>query len=343
MADAGEEIMELSRRLDAPICHSLMSVDAVPTDFPASLGMSGMHGQYASTKAIAEADLLIAVGARFSDRAVGDKQKYAAKAKIIHIEIDPAEVDKSITVDLPLIGDAKEILGKILAAVEGGKKEKWQAEIAEMRAFGRMHATDYSGKLTPDAIIDAVSRVMPKDTPIVTDVGQHQMWVAQRYPFAQPRTFLTSGGLGTMGFGMGAANGACIGTGRKTVLFTGDGSFAMNFNELGTAVTEGLPVIVVLMDNGVLGMVRQLQRFFSNGHYSQTTTNRKTDFVAFARAMGAEGYRATTTEEMADAMQKAKAAEGPVVIACEIDREDMVYPMVPSNQSIDEMILQGGR
>ena len=298
-----------------------MGVDAVPTDFPASLGMSGMHGQYASTKAIAEADLLIAVGARFSDRAVGDKQKYAAKAKIIHIEIDPAEVDKSITVDLPLIGDAKEIL----------------------RAFGRMHATDYSGKLTPDAIIDAVSRVMPKDTPIVTDVGQHQMWVAQRYPFAQPRTFLTSGGLGTMGFGMGAANGACIGTGRKTVLFTGDGSFAMNFNELGTAVTEGLPVIVVLMDNGVLGMVRQLQRFFSNGHYSQTTTNRKTDFVAFARAMGAEGYRATTTEEMADAMQKAKAAEGPVVIACEIDREDMVYPMVPSNQSIDEMILQGGR
>ena len=141
---------------------------------------------------------------------------------------------------------------------------------------------------------------MPKDTPIVTDVGQHQMWVAQRYPFAQPRTFLTSGGLGTMGFGMGAANGACIGTGRKTVLFTGDGSFAMNFNELGTAVTEGLPVIVVLMDNGVLGMVRQLQRFFSNGHYSQTTTNRKTDFVAFARAMGAEGYRATTTEEMAE-------------------------------------------
>ena len=141
MADAGEEIMELSRRLDAPICHSLMGVDAVPTDFPASLGMSGMHGQYASTKAIAEADLLIAVGARFSDRAVGDKQKYAAKAKIIHIEIDPAEVDKSITVDLPLIGDAKEILGKILAAVEGGKKEKWQAEIAEMRAFGRMHAT----------------------------------------------------------------------------------------------------------------------------------------------------------------------------------------------------------
>ena len=228
MADAGEEIMELSRRLDAPICHSLMGVDAVPTDFPASLGMSGMHGQYASTKAIAEADLLIAVGARFSDRAVGDKQKYAAKAKIIHIEIDLAEVDKSITVDLPLIGDAKEILGKILAAVEGGKKEKWQAEIAEMRAFGRMHATDYSGKLTPDAIIDAVSRVMPKDTPIVTDVGQHQMWVAQRYPFAQPRTFLTSGGLGTMGFGMGAANGACIGTGRKTVLFTGDGSFAMN-------------------------------------------------------------------------------------------------------------------
>ena len=342
-ADAGEEIMELSCRLDAPICHSLMGVDAVPASFPASLGMSGMHGQYASTKAIAEADLLIAVGARFSDRAVGDKQKYAEKAKIIHIEIDPAEVDKNVMVDLPLVGDAKEILGKILGTVTGSKKEKWQAEIAEMRAFGKAHATSYSGKLTPDAIIDEVSRVMPQDTPIVTDVGQHQMWVAQRYPFEQPRTFLTSGGLGTMGFGMGASNGACIGTGKKTVLFTGDGSFAMNFNELGTAVTEGLPVIVVLMDNGVLGMVRQLQKFFSNGHYSQTTTNRKTDFVAFAKAMGAEGYRATTTEELADAMQKAKAAAGPVVVVCEIDREDMVYPMVPSNQSIDEIILQGGR
>lgn len=342
-AGAGEEIKELSRRLDAPICHSLMGMDAVPASFPASLGMAGMHGQYAATKAIAESDLLIAVGARFSDRAVGNKQKYAEKASIIHIEIDPAEVDKNVTVDLPLVGDAKEILGKILDKVEGCPKEKWQEEIAEMRTYGKEHETKYNGKLTPFGIIDQVSNVMPKDTPIVTDVGQHQMWVAQRYPFEKQRTFLSSGGLGTMGFGMGAANGACIGTGKKTVLFTGDGSFAMNFNELGTAVTEGLPVIVILMNNGVLGMVRQLQKFFSHGHYSQTTTNRKTDFVAFAKAMGAEGYRAETEEELAEAMKKAVEATGPVVIECMIDQEDMVYPMVPSNQSIDEIILQGGR
>lgn len=342
-AGADKEIMELSKRLDAPICYSLMGLDAVAASFPASLGMSGMHGRYASTKAIAECDLLLAVGARFSDRAVGNKQKYAEKANIIHIDIDPAEIDKNVTVDLPLIGDAKEILGKFLQSVKGGAKPHWQAAIQEMRAFEAAHETQFKGPLTPFEIIDQVSRKMPKDTPIVTDVGQHQMWVAQRYPFEQQRTFLTSGGLGTMGFGMGAANGAAIGTGKRTVLFTGDGSFAMNFAELGTAVTEGLPVIVILMNNGVLGMVRQLQEFFSNAHYSQTTTYRKTDFVAFAKAMGAEGYRAETPQQLETALTEACQAEGPVVIECIIDQDDLVYPMVPTNKSIDEIILQGGR
>ncbi|MGN1231018.1 MAG: biosynthetic-type acetolactate synthase large subunit [Anaerotignum sp.] len=342
-AQAGKEIMELSQRLDAPISFSLMGLDAVPASFPASLGMSGMHGRYASTKAIAECDLLIAVGARFSDRAVGNKQKYAKNAKIIHIDIDPAEIDKNVTVDLPLIGDAKEILGRFLQSVKGGKKPQWQAEIQEMRAFEAAHETQYKGALTPFEIIDQVSRKMPKDTPVVTDVGQHQMWVAQRYPFEQQRTFLTSGGLGTMGFGMGASNGAAIGTGKRTVLFTGDGSFAMNFAELGTAVTESLPVIVILMNNGVLGMVRQLQEFFSNAHYSQTTTHRKTDFVAFAKAMGAEGYRAETPEELETALETACQAKGPVLIECMVDQDDLVYPMVPTNKSIDEIILQGGR
>ena len=342
-AGADKEVMELSKRLDAPICYSLMGLDAVAASFPASLGMSGMHGRYASTKAIAECDLLIAVGARFSDRAVGNKQKYAEKANIIHIDIDPAEIDKNVTVDLPLIGDAKDILGKFLEAVKGSKKPDWQAAIAEMRAFEASHETQYNGGLTPFQIIDMVSEKMPKDTPIVTDVGQHQMWVAQRYPFEQQRTFLTSGGLGTMGFGMGASNGACIGTGKRTVLFTGDGSFAMNFAELGTAVTEGLPVIVIVMNNRVLGMVRQLQDFFSSAHYSQTTTHRKTDFVAFAKAMGAEGYLAETPEEFAQAMDQACQANGPVVIECTIDENDFVYPMVPTNKSIDEIILQGGR
>ena len=339
---AGSRIEELSRRLDAPICFSLMGLDAVPASFPGNLGMAGMHGRYASTRAISEADLLIAVGARFSDRAVGNKQKYAENAKIIHIDIDPAEIDKNVKADIGLVGDAGQILDEILKQVKGEKRPEWQQEIAEMRACEAACETRYQGTLTPFEIIDQVSRKLPKDTPIVTDVGQHQMWVAQRYPFEQPRTFLSSGGLGTMGFGMGAANGAAIGTGRRSVLFTGDGSFAMNMSELGTAVTEGLPVTVILMNNGTLGMVRQLQRFFSPGHYSQTTTGRKTDFVAFAKAMGAEGYRASTPEEFADALEAACSLDGPSVIECIIDPDEMVYPMVPPNQSIEEIILQKG-
>jgi len=342
-SDAGEEIMALSRRIDAPVSCSLMGLDAIPASFENSLGMSGMHGRYSSTKAISECDLLIAAGARFSDRAVGRKSKYAPNAKIIHIDIDPAEINKNVNADLHLMGDAKDILEKLLKSVKKNEKKPWQKEISEIRKYEAEHETKYSSTLHPFEIIDQVSRKMPADTPIVTDVGQHQMWVAQRYPFEKQRTFLTSGGLGTMGFGMGAANGAALGTGKKTVLFTGDGSFAMNFSELGTAVTENLPVIVVLMNNGALGLVRQLQHFFVNAHYSQTTTNRKTDFVAFAKAMGAEGYKAETPEEFADALEKAYEAKGPVLIECIVDKEDMVYPIVPSNMSVDEIIIQGGR
>ncbi|MBR5473873.1 MAG: biosynthetic-type acetolactate synthase large subunit, partial [Lachnospiraceae bacterium] len=342
-AAAGDEIVELSRRLDAPICFSLMGLDAVPASYAKNLGMAGMHGRYAATKAISECDLLIVVGARFSDRAVGNKQTYAEKAKIIHIDIDPAEIDKNVSVDLALVGDAKEVLGQILKQVTEKSHSDWQLMVESMRIYERFNETKYQGTLTPFEIIDRVSQKMPKDTPIVTDVGQHQMWVAQRYAFEKSRTFLSSGGLGTMGFGMGAANGACIGTGKKTVLFTGDGSFGMNMSELGTAVTEGLPVIVILMNNGVLGMVRQLQQFFSHAHYSQTTTRRKTDFVAFAKAMGADGYRVETPETFEKALETAMAADGPVLIECVIDKEELVYPMVPPNKSVNEIMLQGGR
>ena len=340
---AENEILALSELIDAPVSCSLMGLDAVPESFHNFLGMSGMHGRYTSTKAISECDLLIAAGARFSDRAVGSKMKYAPNAQIIHIDIDPAEINKNVSVDLHLVGDAKDILGKLISSAQKSEKKQWQKEIAEMRKFEKEHETVYNSTLNPFEIIDMVGKKMPDDTPIVTDVGQHQMWVAQRYPFEKPRTFLTSGGLGTMGFGMGAANGAALGTGKKTVLFTGDGSFAMNFSELGTAVTENLPVIVVLMNNGSLGLVRQLQHFFVNAHYSQTATNRKTDFVAFAKAMGAEGYKAETPEEFAAALDKAYEAEGPAVIECIVDKTDMVYPMVPSNKSIDEIIIQGGK
>lgn len=339
---AGKELEELSLRLDAPICFSLMGLSAVPANFPGYLGLSGMHGHYASTKAIAEADLLIVVGARFSDRAVGNQQKYASKARIVHIDIDAAEIDKNVRTEASIIGDAKAILAELLSRVKGRKRPEWQRNVEGMKAYGKAHEAPGRGRLTPYGIIDRVCAKMPADTPVVTDVGQHQMWVAQRYAFQKPRTFLTSGGLGTMGFGMGAALGASLGTGKRSVLFTGDGSFGMNMSELGTCVTEGLPVTVILMNNGTLGMVRQLQHFFSEKHYSQTTTHRKTDFAALAEALGAKGFKAATPEEFEKALDASCLEAGPVLIECRIDPEELVYPMVPPNGSVDNMMLQEG-
>ena len=339
-AGCTDEVLQMAEKLDAPVCTSLMGLSGIPASFPRMLGMSGMHGSYGANQAIHDCDLLLAIGARFSDRAVGNKMKYAAGAKIIHIDADPAEIGKNVYCDLGLIGDAAELLHRLNARLDGKERPGWHKAVEEMKAFNREYETIYHKEFNPFTIIDAVSRIADEETPIVTDVGQHQMWVAQRYPFEKSRTLITSGGLGTMGFGMGAANGAAEGTGRKTVLFTGDGSFAMNMNELGTAVTQNLPVIVVLMNNRMLGMVRQLQNFFSHAHYSATVTGRKTDFVMLAKALGAAGYRADTQEEFEKAFQEAWKAEGPVLIDCSIHEDDFVYPMVPPNQSFEEIMLQ---
>ena len=339
-ADCGKEVMELAEKLDAPVCQSLMGLSGVPSSSPHVLGMSGMHGGYAANCAIHSCDLLIAIGARFSDRAVGNKAKYASGAPIIHIDADHAEIDKNVKCQVGLVGDAAEILQVILSRLDAKRHPTWAKEVKGMKAKDKEFETKYNDELNPFRIIDAISRVTDPETPIITDVGQHQMWVAQRYPFEKKRTLITSGGLGTMGFGMGAANGASVGTGRKTVLVTGDGSFAMNMNELGTAVTQNLPVIVVLMNNRMLGMVRQLQNFFSHAHYSQTVTGRRTDFVKLAQAMGAEGFLATTTKEFEKAMKKAWESPGPVLIECQIDKDDFVYPMVPPNKSFEEIMLQ---
>ena len=340
---AQESIVKLAKALDAPISTSLMGVAAVPCDTEGYLGMSGMHGHYASTKAISEADLYVAVGARFSDRSVGNKEKYASRARIVHIDVDPAEINKNVDSDVELIGDANEILKMILAKVQGSQKPSWKAEIEQMKAYGKKHEPYFSGELTPYEVIDTVCELVPDDTPIVTDVGEHQMWVAQRYHFRKPRTFLTSGGFGTMGFGMGAANGAAVATGKRSILFTGDGSFAMNMMELGTAVTENIPVTVIVFNNGALGMVRELQKFFVNEHYFATTTNRKTDFAAMAEAFGAKGFKASTPEEFRKALESALAADGPSLVECAISKEELVYPMVPPNKSIDEIMLQEER
>lgn len=340
ISGAGMEVAELAGRIDAPIGFSMMGLSAVPADNRYSLGMTGMHGRYASIKANSECDLIIAIGVRFSDRATGNKTRYQKNAKILHIDIDPAEIDKNIPAYHALIGDVKAVLDKLLKKLKKQTHNEWQNEIEVMRAeeagqFIKDH------EMHPKDIIEKVMEHTIGDTVVATDVGQHQMWVSQYYRFRKPRTFLTSGGLGTMGFGMGAAIGGCFASGKKkTVLFTGDGSFGMNLNELATAVSNKLPLVILIFNNGVLGMVRQWQTAFYEKRYSQTTLNRKTDFVKVAEAFGAEGYRAHDMTELSLALDKAFKASGPVVIDCIIDKDERVLPMIPPGGSIENIVIK---
>lgn len=335
---AGNEIAELADRIDSPIGFSMMGLTAVPFDNPHALGMAGMHGRYASTKAKSEADLIIAVGVRFSDRATGNKQRYTKNARIIHIDIDPAEIDKNIPV-FGIVGDVKKTLARLLEILKPQTHPEWQKQIEEMRR--EEDSFRPAGDFHPKSIFDKVSEFTDKDTVVATDVGQHQMWAAQYCRFYRPRTFLTSGGLGTMGFGMGAAIGGCIASGKKrTVLFTGDGSFGMNLNELATAVSQQLPLVVVIFNNGVLGMVRQWQTMFYEKRYSNTTLERKTDFVKLAEAFGARGYRARNISELDSALEAAFSEASPAVVDCLIDPDERVLPMIPPGGSIDDIIVK---
>lgn len=335
--NASDEVAALADKIDSPIGCSMMGISAIPTSNERFLGMQGMHGHYASSMTENEADLIIAVGARFSDRATGNKDKFAQNAKIIHIDIDEAELHKNIPVYLGITGDVKDSLTRLIRLVDEKKLPEWNDRINELK-IRENETLKTSEALTPYDIIDIISKDADKDTVIVTDVGQHQMWVAQRYPFEIPRTFISSGGLGTMGFGLGAAIGANAGTGKKTVLVTGDGSFGMNLNELATAVSQNSPVVIVIMNNGVLGMVRQWQTLFFNKHYSNTTLDRKTDFVKLAEAFGAKGFRVSKGEELEKAFSEAYNADGPYVIDCAVDCDEFVLPMLPPGGSIDDMI-----
>ncbi|WP_296242286.1 biosynthetic-type acetolactate synthase large subunit [uncultured Faecalicoccus sp.] len=339
-ADASKEIEELADRIDAPIGSTLMGLSAISHENPRFLGMEGMHGHYASSMAQNEADLILAVGARFSDRATGNVSKYAKKAKIIHIDIDRAEVDKNITSDLGIGGDLKIALQELLEIVEPKKNLEWDRRLDQLRKEEQEQFQKNTSEesLTPYALIHEVQKHTEADMPIVTDVGQHQMWVAQFYRFHQPRTFITSGGLGTMGFGLGAAIGSCLATGKKTVLFTGDGSFGMNLNELATVSKLNAPVVIFIMNNGVLGMVRQWQNLFYHKHYSQTTLERKTDFVKLADAFGLKGYRITKRDELSSIVAKAMNEEEPVLVDCLIDKDELVLPMLPPGGSFDDII-----
>ena len=342
-AQVSEELIRLAEKIDAPLGCTMMGLSAVPVSHPRYLGMEGMHGHYASSVAQDEADLIIAVGARFSDRATGNVAKYARKAKIIHIDADGAELNKNIAVELGMECDIKDALRRLIDLVDEKQNPEWSARIAELRAeeqkqFERVTPTD---RITPYALIQEVAKHTDADTPIATDVGQHQMWAAQFYPFQNPRTFISSGGLGTMGFGLGAAIGAAKATGKKTVLFTGDGSFGMNLNELATVSTEQIPVVIVIMNNHVLGMVRQWQTLFFQKHYSNTDLHsRKTNFIKLADAFGIKGYRIQELSELSDVIAKAFAENAPVLVDCAIEQDEFVLPMLPPGGCIEDIITE---
>ncbi len=339
-ADASDQIVALADKIDAPIGCTLMGISAVPVSNPRYLGMEGMHGHYASSIAQDEADLIIAAGCRFSDRGTGNTQKYARGAKIIHIDVDASEFCKNIPAQLGLRGSLDDVLTQICAAITPQEHQPWMRRIDELKKRTEQLEAQNPDDLTPFTAIDTVAAAVDKnETIIATDVGQHQMWVAQRYPFEKPRTFISSGGLGTMGFGLGAAIGAATATGKRTILFTGDGSFGMNLNELATAVTNNTPVVIFIMNNGVLGMVRQWQTLFYDKHYSNTTLERQTDFVKLAEAFGLSGYRAMNMQELRDILPKALATDGPVLIDCAIDCDEFVLPMLPPGGCIDDIIV----
>ena len=312
---AGAEIMELATMINAPVGMSLMGIGAIPDSFEMNLGMCGMQGLYASAAAQSEADLIIALGARFSDRATCDTKEYAKNRTLIHIDIDAAEIGKNVKPDVSICADLKQILPMLLARAPARPGGEWAARIRALKNEGSVPTGD---AFTPRNIIGRVNEFYSDDTIVATDVGQHQMWVAQYYRFEKPRKLVTSGGLGAMGFGLGASIGASIAAGReRVVLFTGDGSFGMNLTELATAVTQKLPITIIVLNNGVLGMVRQIQAQLYDNRYSETTLERRTDFPALAKAFGAAGYSASSLSELDEALKSAPC-DGPCLIDCKI-------------------------
>lgn len=338
-SDASKEVLELSELIDAPISSSLMGLSAISSDNPRFLGMQGMHGHFASSMAVANADLIIALGSRFSDRATGAKEKYSVKAKKIHIDVDDAEIDKNISVDCGIQADIKESLKVLLTMAEKKSHPDWQAKIEYYKDEEKKLSDNMPG-LTPYNVINVVNEVKSDDTPVATDVGQHQMWAAQYLDLKKQRTFLTSGGLGTMGYGMGASIGASIATGLRTILITGDGSFGMNLNEIQTAVYHHIPLTVLIMNNGVLGMVRQWQTLFYNKHYSSTVLDRATDYVKLADAFGAKGHKCTSIEDLKNVLEEAQKSDDVWIIDCPIDKDEFVLPMLPPGGSMDDIITR---
>ena len=340
-ANAQEEMLLLADRIDAPLGCSLMGLSAIPTDHPRFLGMQGMHGHYASSMAMHHADLILSLGVRFNDRVTGNRQKFATGAKIIHIDIDGSELCKTVNAVCGLRGDVKLTLQKLLPLLRESRKPEWQATVASFRQEEEQ-ILDHREGLTPRKAILTLNKHLGENTAVCTDVGQHQMWAAQYLRHTKSRGFITSGGLGTMGFGYGAAIGAQMALGRqqRVVMFTGDGSFHMNLNEACTAVSYELPIITVIFNNSVLGMVRQWQTSFYGKRYSQTDPHRKTDFVKLADGFGLKGYRCTNLPEFQEAFADALQQKGPTWIECIIDKDEKVLPMIPGGGDINDIIME---
>ena len=339
--NAQKQMLALAECIDAPVGCSLMGLSGLPTDHPRFLGMQGMHGHYASSMAMHNADCIISLGVRFNDRATGNRAKFAAKAKIIHIDIDESELCKNISVEHGIWADIALTLEKMLDKLEPARRPVWQESIAALKQEELSYSDQREG-MTPKNIISMLNNYLGENTAVATDVGQHQMWAAQYLKFKNSRRFISSGGLGTMGFGLGAAIGAAYGTGERSVLITGDGSFGMCLNELATAVSAQLPLVILILNNGVLGMVRQWQTLFFDKHYSNTVLDRKTDFVAVAKAFGADGEKVACIDDLPAAFERAFACRGCYVVECSIDKDEFVLPMLPPGGSMDDIIVKVG-
>ena len=340
LSDAAEELLEFAKKVDAPVADSLMGKGAFPGTDPYYTGMLGMHGTKTSNHGVSECDLLIVVGARFSDRVTGNAKKFASKAKILQIDIDPAEMNKNVIITQGVTGDIKVVLSKLNEMLTQQDHSEWIRQIEEYKA--KYPLTYHPDVLSGPFVVEEIYRQTKGEAIIVTEVGQNQMWAAQYYKYPKPRTLLTSGGLGTMGYGLGASIGAkCARPDKCVVNIAGDGCFRMNMNEIATAVRSQIPVIEVILNNHVLGMVRQWQDLFYEKRYSATVLNDQVDFVKLAEAMGAKAFRASTREEFVQIFEKARGLNEPVLIDCQIDCDEKVWPMVAPGAAIDQVFDEG--
>ena len=346
---ASEGLAWLARTCNIPVTATLMALGCFPADDPLWVGMLGMHGPYAANMAVSNADLILAIGCRFDDRVTGRTSEFAKKAKIVHIDIDPTSIQKNVPVNIPVVADCRSFLTALRQTMEPGLADPAQAVDSHAAWLTRVedwkkekplaYATD-AKIIKPQHVVEIISRLTKGNAIITTEVGQHQMWAAQYLKHDKTENFITSGGLGTMGFGYGAAIGAQIGCPEKRVIhFTGDGSFHMNLNEACTAVSQNLPIITIIMNNSVLGMVYQWQTSFYGKRFSATAPERKTDFVKLAEGFGLKGFRAKTLDEFREAFSKAMKEDGPVWIECIIGREERVLPMIPSGGTVEDMII----